>query len=461
MEVEHRMSPLMVSISGVRGIVGPDFNPALVGRWAASFSAVLGAGPIVVGRDSRPSGERLACAAMDVLEACGRETWDLGIVPTPTVEIAVEAWHAAGGLILTASHNPGEWNACKFVGPEGSFLTVEPFGQLRGRAEAPVADAAGFVPFERWGKRGRRGPEAIALHKRMIASKLDVAAIRARAPVRILIDCVNGAGGVLIPDLLSELGAKVEVLNGEPHGRFPRAPEPTGAALDEIALEAGRRGVDFAVVVDPDADRCAIAVPGTAIVGEEWTLPLVASYLLSRRKGPVVTNLSTSTRLEAVAARFGAQVERTPVGEANVVARMREVHAVLGGEGNGGVIDPEIHFGRDAAVAAAWLLEAHALHPDGLAGLASAIPPRYLEKAKLPLPEGGTVEEFFDRLRTRLGAESDCRDGLWWGTTEGFLHVRASATEPIVRIIAEAPSQAQARELIDRVIEVSRGGGRR
>ncbi len=452
------MSPLMVSVSGVRGIVGPDFNPALVARWAAAFSGILGPGPVIVGRDSRPSGERFSCVAMDVLESCGRETWDIGIVPTPTVQVAVEEWNAAGGLILTASHNPGEWNACKFVGPEGSFLTVEPFGRLRALAEG--GEPSAFLPYARWGERRSRGPEAIALHKEKIAAKVDGETIRrAGRPVRILIDCVNGAGGVLIPDLLRELGAEVDVLNGEPHGRFPRPPEPTGPALDALAAEGVLRKVDFAIAVDPDADRCALAIPGTEVIGEEWTLPVVAAHLLGRRRGRVVTNLSTSTRLDAVAARHGCPVDRTPVGEANVVAKMREVGAVLGGEGNGGVIDPEIHYGRDAAVAAAWLLEAQSGHPGGLAGLASSLPRRYLEKTKLSLRKGETVTGLFSRLRTRLGAEDDDRDGLRWVEPEGFLHVRASATEPIVRFIAEGPSQARAREWIDRAVEAAEARG--
>jgi phosphomannomutase len=459
---EERMSPLMVSISGVRGTIGADFHPELVARWAASFASILGPGPIVVGRDSRPSGGRLSCVAMDTLEACGRDTFDLGIVPTPTVQIAVEHWKAAGGLILTASHNPGEWNACKFVGSSGSFLTDVPFARLRERAEASPRATDGYAPYERWGSRRSRGSEALALHRELILAKIDRDGVRRGRRTRILIDCVNGAGGVLIPGLLRDLGADVEVLNEEPHGRFPRAPEPTGAVLDEVAVEAGRRKVDFALVVDPDADRCALAIPGTPFVGEEWTLPLVAAHLLGRRKGPVVTNLSTSTRLEAVASPFGSPVYRTPVGEANVVDTMREVGAVLGGEGNGGIIDPEIHYGRDAAVAAAWLLEAHATEIDGLAGLASTVPPRYLEKVKLPIALEGTAAYLFDALRMEFGVPDDARDGLRWTFVDGFLHVRSSATEPIVRIIAEASSQAHARELIDRVVSAERGeaGGR-
>jgi phosphomannomutase len=446
------MTPLMVSVSGVRGIVGREFDPLLVARWTAAFAAVLGEGPIVLGRDSRPSGERLACIAADVLQASGRTVWDLGIVPTPTVQIAVEGWNAAGGLILTASHNPSEWNALKFVGANGSFLSAGEFDLLRTRTEQSAIPGRAF---EDWGARLPRGAEALALHREWILRHIDMGLIRRRKP-RVLLDCVHGAGGVLLPHLLREMGGVVEVLHEEPHGKFPRAPEPTGPALDDLAEEALRRGADLALAVDPDADRCAVAVPGTEFVGEEWTLPLVAAHLLDRRKGVVVTNLSTSTRIDAVADSRGSRVERTPVGEAHVVARMREVGAVLGGEGNGGVIDPEIHFGRDAAVAAAWLLEAQAAAPGGLRGLASRVPSRYVVKTKLDLPDGGKPLDYEELLVPAFGRPTDLRDGFRWSFREGFVHVRPSATEPIVRVIAEASSETEARSLVEKVVEASR-----
>lgn len=450
------MSPLMVSVSGVRGIVGAEFTPVLVARWTAAFAAGLGQGPIVLGRDSRPSGERLACVAADVLQACGRTVWDVGIVPTPTVQVAVEGWSAAGGLILTASHNPSEWNAMKFVGAGGSFLPPADFAALKQR----VADGADpGRAFEDWGARNPRGAEALALHREWILKQIDVGMIR-RCEPRVLLDCVHGAGGVLLPGLLREMGARVEVLHEEAHGRFPRAPEPTGPAMVALAEEGGRRGVDLAIAVDPDADRCAVALPGTGVIGEEWTLPLVAAHLLQRRKGIVVTNLSTSTRLEAVAEANGSRVERTPVGEAHVVARMREVGAVLGGEGNGGVIDPRIHLGRDAAVAAAWLLEAQSAEQNGLRGLASRIPTRYVLKAKIDLSEGEVPRDYGELLKGSLGPAGDLRDGFRWSFPSGFLHVRPSATEPVVRVIAEASSEPEARLLIDRVVEASRPGWR-
>ena len=442
------MGCLMVSISGVRGIVGEEFDPLLVGRWTAAFAAGCPSGPIVVGRDSRPSGERLACSAMDVLQASGRDVWDLGIVPTPTVQVAVEAWKAAGGMILTASHNPAEWNALKFVAPTGSFLDSDSFAQLRERAEAGVA---GFTRATGWGSREPRGDAALEEHRRRILAVVDRDAIR-RRPVSILIDCVHGAGGVLIPGLLRDLGADVRVLHGEPTGHFPRDPEPTGPAIEELGRAASACGATFALAVDPDADRCALAMPDGRIVGEEWTLPLVAWLVLSRHPGPVVTNLSTSTRLDAVAQRFGCRVTRTPVGEANVVAERKASGAVLGGAGNGGVIDPAVHYGRDAAVAAARLLEAAAGAPEGLSGMARELPARYLLKRKVPLRPGGEGGEPMGRLRTLFG-EADERDGLHWSMPDGFVHVRASGTEPVVRIIVEADSEEAARSRLEQVLQ--------
>jgi len=450
------MSPLMVSISGVRGLVGSDLTPDLIARWTAALSGQLPPGPIVLGRDSRPSGEGFASVAADLLASLGRQIWDLGIVPTPTVQLAVERWGAAGGLILTASHNPAEWNAMKFVGPDGTFLPSGAFEELRARV-AP--EGASFARGEGRAQRIDRSAEALALHRGAIESRVDGARIRERRP-RVLLDCVHGAGGVLLPELLRGLGAVVDVLHEEPHGRFPREPEPTGPALEALSSEAASRGAAIALAVDPDADRCAIALPQGGVVGEEWTLPLVAAHLLAWRKGTVVTNLSTSTRLEAVAEAHGCRVERTPVGEAHVVARMRETRAVLGGEGNGGVIDPEVHLGRDAAVAAAWLLEAHATCKGGLMALASTLPPRYVLKAKLAVARGVPLTAYKAFIETLLGGVESSIDGLRWSRPDGFVHLRSSATEPILRLVVEASSEPEARGLLERILGLCRDGGR-
>ncbi|MBD3160719.1 MAG: phosphoglucosamine mutase [Candidatus Eisenbacteria bacterium] len=445
--MEEPMAPLMVSISGIRGIVGAEFHPLLVARWSAALADLLDAGPVVVARDSRPSGERFARVAADVLAAAGRDVWDLGVVPTPTVQVAVERWGAAGGLILTASHNPAPWNACKFVDRDGTFLSPERFPLLRERVEAGTSP---FVEFERWGAVGDRGRESLDLHRKLLVGAIRTEAIAEKRP-RVLLDCVHGAGGTLLPDLIEALGAEVTTRHAEPTGRFPRDPEPTGPPIRELAREAERCDCAFALAVDPDADRCAVAVPGSEVVGEEWTLPLVALHLLQRRSGTVVTNLSTSTRLEAAAALRGSRVERTPVGEAHVVGRMREVEAVLGGEGNGGVIDPAIHLGRDAAVAAAWLLEAHALTPGGLAELAAVLPRRYLRKGRAKGGADAALERLRESLEHRLGAPADPRDGLRWALPGGFVHVRSSATEPILRIVTEGETEETADERFELV----------
>ena len=380
------MSPLMIGVSGVRGIVGVDFHPLEVARWTAALADLLGPGPVVLGRDSRTTGAALAQAAASVLRACGRETWDLGIVPTPTVQLAVEHWGAAGGLILSASHNPAPWNALKFVDGDGSFLSPERFPELRNRATAGTAH---FVEAAKYGGMRDRSTEALRLHRDAILRAVDGDAIRS-AGVRAAVDTGHGAGGVLLPALAMDLGVTLVCHHEDPSGELAANPEPSEDSIERF-LRVVEGSPAFVAMIDPDADRFAVALPGTSVVGEEWTLPLVVRSVLAGRPGPVVTNLSTSSRVEAAAARFGVPVTRTPVGEAHVVAGMRQAGAAIGGEGNGGVIDPAVHLGRDAAVAFARLCEAEALHPGGLRALAAEFPPRAMRKAKLSLPPGGRL----------------------------------------------------------------------
>jgi phosphomannomutase len=441
----------MISVSGVRGIVGADFNPFEVARWTAALADLLGPGPVVLGRDSRTTGAALAHAAASVLRACGRETWDLGVVPTPTVQLAVEHWGAAGGLILTASHNPAQWNALKFVDGDGGFFSPERFPALRSRAEA---GAAPFAEAAHYGGMRDRGNEALRLHREAILRAVDLDAIRS-AGIRAAVDTGHGAGGVILPALAEELGVALVCHHEEPSGEFAANPEPTEESLDRF-LKIVEGEPAFVAMIDPDADRFAVALPGTAVVGEEWTLPLVVRSVLAGRTGPVVTNLSTSSRVEAAAARFGAVVTRTPVGEAHVVAGMRRVGATIGGEGNGGVIDPAVHLGRDAAVAFARLCEAEALHPGGLRALAAEFPSRVMRKAKVSLPVGG-MAALEPLLAGLLGEVDDRRDGLRWSRSDGFVHIRASGTEPVVRAMVEAETSAAASEMMERLRGVLEG----
>lgn len=439
------MSPLMISVSGVRGIVGSDFHPLEVARWTAALADLLGPGPVVLGRDSRTTGAALAQAAASVLRACGRETWDLGIVPTPTVQLAVEHWKAAGGIILSASHNPAPWNALKFVDGDGGFLSPQRFPELRRRADAGTPP---FVEAARYGVMHDRGVEALRLHREAILRAVDQAAIRA-AGIHAAVDTGHGAGGAILPALAADLGVTLVCHNEEPSGELAANPEPSETSLHQF-LKVVDGAPAFVAMVDPDADRFAVALPGTTVIGEEWTLPLVVWSVLDRRKGPVVTNLSTSSRVEAAAARFDVAVTRTPVGEAHVVAGMRRVGAAIGGEGNGGVIDPAVHLGRDAAVAFARLCEAEALHPGGLRALAAEFPPRVMQKAKISLPTGG-MAAIEPALVGVLGETDDRRDGLRWVRSDGFVHIRASGTEPVVRAMVEAETAESASAMMERL----------
>jgi phosphomannomutase len=441
------MSPLMVSVSGVRGIVGAELNPLTVASWTNALCRLLTPGPVVLGRDSRPSGEALAEAASAMLRSTGREVWDIGIVPTPTVQLAVERWRACGGIILSASHNPSRWNALKLVDGDGSFLSPDRFAALRdlhNTAPEGFSEAGGYAA------RRDRHEEALALHIGSVLAAVDTERIR-RARLRVLLDTGHGAGGTLLPMLARELRVDLQGLRLDPDGQLPDNPEPTADTLKPLLKVAP--DARFVAMVDPDADRFALGLPGTPYFGEEWTLPLLARSLLARRRGPIVTNLSTSTLVEAAAARYGAEVVRTPVGEAYVVAAMKLRGAILGGEGNGGIIDPSIHLGRDSAAAFARVCEAEVSVPGGLRALASEFPARAMVKEKLPAPEQGW-EAAQGALIAILGLPDDRRDGLWWRRAEGFVHVRASNTEPIVRAVAEAGDEPSARETIRRIREI-------
>jgi phosphomannomutase len=448
------MPQLMVSVSGVRGIVGQDLNPLVVSRWAMALSELLSPGPVVLGRDSRPSGVALGQAAASIFRSLGREVWDIGVVPTPTVQLAVEHWGAAGGLILSASHNPAPWNACKFVDDDGSFLTPVRFERLK---ELQQEGRAAFVAAGAYGGILDRHEQALELHLHAVLTAVDVHRIRA-ARLSVLLHTGHGAGGTLLPRLAHELGVALDGRSLEPNGDLAPNPEPTSASLVEL-VQTAAPSTAFAAMVDPDADRLAVALPGTPYLGEEWTLPLVVRHRLATRRGPVVTNLSTSSRIEAAAGQFGVRVVRTPVGEAHVVGAMKAEAALIGGEGNGGVIDPAVHLGRDAAVAMARLCEAEACSRGGLRALAAEFPPRFLLKEKVSVSADELTRDR-PHLETLLGPVTDDRDGLRWSRPDGFVHIRASNTEPIVRALAEAESDTGARDILDTIRRILTAGER-
>ena len=443
---------LMVSVSGVRGRVGEALTPEIMAKFAAGFGAWAlarngGKATIVVGRDSRVSGPMFHPVVLSALQSVGCNVVDIGMVPTPTVQLAVEHHHAAGGLAITASHNPIEWNALKFIGPSGLFLDGAEAADMR-----KVVDGE-KIPRATWDKLGviTADKDAAREHiERILALPfLDVEGIRKRE-FRVGLDCVRGAGGVFMPVLLELLGCKLATINMEPDGRFPRPPEPVAENLGELQKLVQDSHCDIGMAVDPDVDRLALVSDEGVAIGEDYTLALAAKVVLRHRKGPVVTNLSTSRILDDIATEAGSRVIRAPVGEVNVATRMRTEKSPIGGEGNGGVILSELHLGRDAPVGAALILQL--LLEEGekrpLSKIVAAYPRYIIVKDKLDRPNAPLDTVYQALTRAFPDAEADTQDGLRLTWPDRWVHIRPSGTEPIVRVIAEAPSAEDAEKLV-------------
>ena len=443
---------LMVSVSGMRGIVGKDLTPELVARHAAALGAWAaghGAPRVVLGRDARTSGPMFARAATAGLMSVGVEVIDIGVVPTPTLQLAVEHHHAGAGLMLTASHNPVEWNALKLVGPDGIFLDGESGAAVRALAEKdpPRAgwDSVGAVREDR---------DAIARHLDLVLKlpMVDVGRIRARR-FHVALDCVRGAGGTSIPPLLEALGCRVSAINLETDGRFPRPPEPLPENLGDLSRLVRESGADIGMAVDPDVDRLALVNERGEPIGEDYTLAFAVRAVLRGLKAgsgapAVVVNLSTSLVVEDAAREHGARFFRAPVGEAHVARTIRDEGAVVGGEGNGGVILPSVHIGRDAPVGVALILQLLVESGQTVSGLVAAAPRYHIVKAKAP--RGADLAPAYQALRKRFAdATVDDRDGLRLSWPDRWVHFRPSGTEPIIRFIAEAPTAADAEQLIE------------
>ncbi len=439
----------MVSVSGVRGRVGEALTVEVVARFAAGFGAWATARSgdnrrIVVGRDSRVSGPMFHRIVLGALESVGCHVVDVGMAPTPTIQLAVEETHAAGGLAITASHNPVEWNALKFIGPSGLFLDAHEGAEMR-------AGMDNRIPRVAWDQLGsvERDESAVDRHiERILALPfIDVAAVR-DGKFTVALDCVRGAGAVIMPALLDRLGCEVAAIHLEPDGRFPREPEPVAENLGELERLVRKVGADIGLAVDPDVDRLALVSDRGDAIGEDWTLALASRLVLRYRPGPVVVNLSTSRIVDDVASEAGAAVVRAPVGEVNVAAKMRELRAAIGGEGNGGVILTELHLGRDAPLAAALMLQMLVEDEVPLSVTLARYPRYNIVKDKLPRPKA-ELSAVYAALRDAFPeAMADVQDGLRLAWDDRWVHVRPSGTEPIVRVIAEAPSEAEARKLI-------------
>jgi phosphomannomutase len=440
---------LMVSVSGVRGRVGEALTPEIMAKFAAGFGAWArakagGRAKIVLGRDSRVSGPMFHPVVISALQSVGCDIIDVGMAPTPTIQLAVEHHHAAGGLAITASHNPIEWNALKFIGPSGLFLDGDEAKEMRG-----VVD--GNIPRAKWDELGEVTPDhdAITRHIQSILALpfIDVEQIRKRH-FRVALDCVRGAGGSFMPILLEELGCEICAINLETDGLFPRAPEPIAENLGELERLVKESGSEIGMAVDPDVDRLALVSDKGKAIGEDYTLALAAKTVLKRKKGVIVTNLSTSRIVDDIAAEAGTRVIRAPVGEVNVATRMRSEKSPVGGEGNGGVILSDLHLGRDAPAGAALILQLLADENRPLSAIVASYPRYFIVKDKLDRPKGSLDAVYTALVAAFPGAEVDKQDGLRLTWPDRWVHVRPSGTEPIVRVIAEAPSAEDALKLV-------------
>ncbi len=441
---------LMVSVSGVRGKVGEALTPEVVATFAAAFGAWAsrdGNRMIVVGRDSRVSGPMFTRVVHAALQSVGCNVIEVGMVPTPTVQMAVEHHGAAGGLAITASHNPVEWNALKFIGPSGMFLTGE-----EGEAMRTLLDIG--IPRASWDDLGEVGQDADAVQRHIDSvlslPYLDLEGIRARK-FRVALDCCHGAGSSIMPELLSLLGCETIAINLEPTGRFHRSPEPVADNLKELETLVSNTGADIGFATDPDVDRLALVSDAAVAIGEDYTLALAARVVLRHRPGAVVTNLSTSRVVTDVANEFGVPFYFAKVGEVNVALKMRDEGATVGGEGNGGVILPELHLGRDAPVGAALLLQLLLEEGKPLSALVEERPRYVILKDKLDVP-AISLDQVYASLQAQFPeAKADVQDGLRLDWTDRWVHLRPSGTEPIIRIIAEGPAETEVRFLVERV----------
>jgi phosphomannomutase len=455
--------PLIVSVSGLRGIVGGSLTPEVAVRYVAAFAATLPAGPIVIGRDGRTSGPLLAAAITEGLTRSGRDVIDCGIAATPTVGIVVRQERAAGGVQISASHNPAPYNGLKLFSAEGRVLPAAAGVEVLRRFQAPASatEPAGQAAAQSGTVRTVDGGPA---HVALVAQTVDVEAIRRCRP-RVWLDSGHGAGSRVARPLLEHLGCDVVIEGGEPDGCFEHIPEPTAANLAGMLPRIGLQHADIGFFQDPDADRLAIATAEGRYIGEEATLALAVEAVLTKTPGAIVVNCSTSGMAALIAARYGAACQVSAVGEANVVDAMLAAGAILGGEGNGGVIDPRVVLVRDSFVAMALVLErmctaagtAHGRGNEGLTSidsLARALPQMVMKKTKVDLsPElqGPALATAIDRIeRAFPQARAGRLDGLRLDWDGGWLLVRASNTEPIVRIVAEAADASAVDEAIDR-----------
>src|SRR5882724_9355901 len=442
---------LKISISGVRGVIGDSLTPALLTRFAQAFGTYAGSGTIVIGRDPRTSGEMVKQAVIAGLLSSGCRVLDIGMCPVPTVQLLVRRHRALGGIAITASHNPAEWNALKFVGSDGLFLNS-------GRARE-MLDIYHQGEYTKVGGSEMREVEEVSgatdLHIQKILEVLGPLPQNAR-PLRVVLDACNGAGSLVGPKLLEVLGAEVIPINVTPNGLFPRPAEPLAENLGDLCVAVKEHRANIGFAQDMDADRLAIVSEQGVPIGEDYTLVLATLYVLGKEPGAVVANLSTTIALEDVARRFGCPIFLTKIGEVNVTEAMQREKAVIGGEGNGGVIYPRINFARDSLVGMALILHFIAEQGRSLSQILSSFPRLYIIKEKLLCPSNKIAGILKLLRKTYSDSEMDLTDGIKVLLPEGWFHVRGSNTEPFIRVSVEGESSERARQISDSLLGLIR-----
>ena len=440
------MKPLKIGITGVRGVVGESLTPTLLVSFAQAFATYAGPGTVVIGRDPRTSGKMVKQAVVSGLLSGGLRVIDVGVCPVPTVQLMVRRLGAQGGIAITASHNPAEWNALKFIGPDGLFLGT---GQAR-----QMLDIYHQGEYAKVAGAEMRGVEffegATDLHVRAVLDALGPLPGGGRR-LRAVVDSCNGAGSLVTPRLLEALGAEVVAINADPNGLFPRPAEPRPENLGALSAAVRQHSADVGFAQDMDADRLAVVNERGEPVGEDYTLVLAALYALGRERGPVVANLSTTTALRRVAERFDCPLYESMIGEVNVTDEMRRVGAVIGGEGNGGVIYPRMNFARDSLVGMALVLHLLAESGQTVSGVLDSLPRYRMVKEKTPCPSSKIKVVLKAVRQTYEAYPVDTRDGVKVTLPDGWLLVRGSNTEPIIRVVAEAETEGRARRIADTV----------
>jgi len=439
----------MISISGIRGIVGNGLDPEVLVNFTNAYADFVSEGTVVVGRDARISGEMVQNIVTGTLIAKGLNVVDIGICPTPTVQLTVKKLNANGGIAISASHNPNEWNALKLLNSTGQFMTPD-----ENKTLMKLLDS-GKKTFKSWDKLGKKTfSEGVKDHVKDVLNLkyIDVKKIQKRK-FKVLADCVNGAGVYVIPGLLREFGCEVIEINCEKTGIFPRLPEPLPENLTETMKAVKESKADLGVVVDPDVDRLVLITNEGEPFGEENTITQAVRFILSKHKGNVVVNLSTTRAVDDVAETADCKVFRSPVGEANVVKKMKEVDAIIGGEGSGGVIYPALHYGRDALVGIAITLQHLLEFGKSISELKKALPEYFIAKKKIELGNIKPDEIIFSLTEKYKSGKINTEDGLRVDFTDHWVHFRKSNTEPIVRIITEAKTKAKAEEFSKRYFE--------